>query len=323
MSKYDGSVSINIIADETQALKLLKSLQGIDTQVSQMNRSMGSVNTKPLDNMAQGAKKAETNTTGLFKAFLGSHIVVGAMNLIKDSVGQAISRFDTMKQYPKMMQQLGFSTSDSERSIRKLARGIEGLPTRLDEVVATTQKIATITGDINYATDLTLALNNAFLSSGSSSEDAARGLQQYTQMLSSGKVDMQSWKTLQETMGVGLKKVATEMGYVGTNAVPQLYAALKGGEITFRDFSMKLIEMDKATGGFAETAQIGSQGIATSWQNVKTAVVNGIANIIDVFDSNQQKMTGAGIAAGLDILKMAVKAAFDGIKSIIEAALPI
>ncbi|MBU5583942.1 hypothetical protein KQJ29_30130, partial [Enterococcus sp. S181_ASV_20] len=102
-----------------------------------------------------------------------------AFNVLKNSVGDAVSRFDTMQKFPKVMKALGFSADDSKKSINKLSDGIDGLPTKLDDVVASTQQLTSITGDLDKSTDTVLALNNAFLASGASTEDANRGMQQY------------------------------------------------------------------------------------------------------------------------------------------------
>lgn len=311
----DGSVIINVLADDKEAQNLLKSLQGIEKQTQNINAKLGN-SPDPFKNQTEGAGN-------LTKAILGSKGVVFALDMIKSSVGGAVSRFDTMNRFPRMMEKLGFSTEQSQRSVKKLASGIEGLPTRLDEVVATTQGLTTITGDLNMATDLTLALNNAFLSSGASAEDASRGLTQFQQMLATGKVDMQSWKTLNETMNLGLKKTAESFGYVGDSAVQDFYGALSSGDITFRDFSKRLIELDKEVGGFAETAQEGSRGIATSWQNVKTAVVNGLTGIITTIDETANATANGGIVEGLDLVKAGVKTAFGAINEAVRFTSPL
>ena len=49
-----------------------------------------------------------------------------------------------------------------EKAIKKLSDGIDGLPTTLDEVTGTAQRLATMTGDLDGAVETTLALNNAF-----------------------------------------------------------------------------------------------------------------------------------------------------------------
>ncbi|WP_338367610.1 hypothetical protein, partial [Enterococcus faecalis] len=80
----------------------------------------------------------------------------------------AINRFDTLNQFPKMMQAIGFSFEDAAKSKDALVTGIDGLPTTLGDVVSTTQRIATLTRDLDGATKTTISLNNAFLASGSS-----------------------------------------------------------------------------------------------------------------------------------------------------------
>src|SRR5699024_6171004 len=106
----------------------------------------------------------------------------------------------------------------------------------------TTQRIATMTGDLDGATETTIALNNALMASGSDAEKASRGTEQYLKMLSTGKVDMESFKTLQETMGLGLNKMAESFGFTGKSAQNDLYKALQSGNITFDQFNDKLIE---------------------------------------------------------------------------------
>ncbi|MFD1902463.1 tape measure protein [Enterococcus termitis] len=129
-----------------------------------------------------------------------------------------------MQKFPKVMDALGFSADESSRNVNKLSDGIDGLPTKLDDVVATAQRMTSVTGNLDKSTDATLALNNAMLASGASTDDASRGMEQYIQMLSTGKVDMQSWRTLQETMPIGLQKTAEAMGFLGRTAQVDLYA---------------------------------------------------------------------------------------------------
>ncbi|NMA18195.1 MAG: tape measure protein, partial [Clostridiaceae bacterium] len=126
----DGRVVIDVVVNDEQ----LKKLDG----------SLGTVE-KSTGKVATGAKNMTV-------AMLAVKAVSKVFDAVSQSLDAAISRFDTMKQYPKVMEMIGFSTEQSERSVRRLAEGIEGLPTRLDEVVGTAQGLALITDDINYAT---------------------------------------------------------------------------------------------------------------------------------------------------------------------------
>lgn len=249
--------------------------------------------------------------------------VSSAMNLVSQSMDKAIDRFDTLQRFPKVMKSLGHSSKDVASSTKLLAEGIEGLPTSLDTVVATTQKLTSMTGNLKQSTKLTIALNNAFLASGASTEEASRGLTQYTQMLSSGKVDLQSWKTLQETMSYALQKTAESFGYAGASAQNDLYKALQDGKITFSDFSKRLVELNKGVNGFAEMAKKNSEGIKTSFNNIILAVAKGIANIITEFDNLSKAVTGKSIAKHLDSIKDAINNTFNIIIGVIRGATPV
>lgn len=255
----------------------------------------------------------------MFKAIAGSAVVIGAFNGIRNSVDGAISRFDTLQTFPNVMQMMGFSAEESEKAIKRLSDGIDGLPTALDEVTGTAQRLATMTGDLDGAVETTLALNNAFLASGASTADASRGLEQYVQMLATGTVDLQSWRTLQETMPIALNKTAEAFGFAGESAQNDLYEALKSGEITFDEFNSKIIELSNETGGFADLARESSTGIRTSWQNVRTAVVKGVADMIGTIDEALSSF--GGISGVLDRFKEGVKTAFGFVNSMIPVAI--
>ena len=152
---------------------------------------------KSMDGIEQSTKKS----SGGLRSFMGgvgkiagaigiTKLVSVGFNAIRNSVDGAVSRVDTLNQFPKVLQQMGASGEDANRSIARLSDGILGLPTTLGGVAGTAQRMFTILGDIDLATESTLALNNAFLASGASQADASRGVEQYTQMLSAGKVDM-------------------------------------------------------------------------------------------------------------------------------------
>ena len=278
------------------------------------------------DKAGQGAKGFEKIKDAIKNFSVGAvafKAVSSAMNLVSQSMDKAIDRFDTLQRFPKVMKSLGHSSKDVAASTKLLSEGIEGLPTTLDTVVATTQKLTSMTGNLKQSTKLTIALNNAFLASGASTEDAARGLQQYSQMLSAGKVDMQSWKTLQETMPYALQKTAESFGFAGASAQKDFYSALQDGKITFDDFSKRLIELNKGTNGFAEMAKKNSEGIKTSFGNIVNAVAKGIANVIAEFDKMSKAVTGKSIAQNLDSIKGAVNNTFKIIISVIRGATPV
>ena len=272
---------------------------------------------------ASGFDKIKESIKNFSVGAVGFKLASSAMDLVSASLDKAINRFDTLERYPKVMKSLGFSAKDVANSTKELSDGIDGLPTTLDDVVKTTQKLTSMTGDLKTSTKLTLALNNAFLASGASTEDASRGLQQFSQMLSAGKVDMQSWKTLQETMPYALQKTAESFGFAGESAQKDFYSALLNGEITFKQFSKRLIELNQGTNGFAEMARKNSEGIQTSWNNIVNAFAKGIANVMKAFDDLSKAVTGKSIAKNLDGLKAGVNGFFKFVTDGIRGLVPI
>ena len=248
-------------------------------------------------------------------AGVGVTKVIGAtMNVLSSSFDGAINRFDTMQSYPKVMKSLGFSVEQSQKSVAKLNQSVQGLPTSLADVVTTSKSLSAVTGNIDKATDTTIALNHAFLASGSSSEDASRGLQQYSQMLAKGTVDMQSWRTLQETMAPALTKVAKKLGITSGNA-NELYAALQNGTITFDQFNDAMIECDTETGGFADTALEASKGIKTSMTNIKSAVQNFEQGFMSAMNNMLKSKAMGGLVDNLEKIKSKI---YDFRNSIME-----
>lgn len=248
-------------------------------------------------------------------AGVGVTKVIGTtMNVLSSSFDGAINRFDTMQSYPKVMKSLGFEVEQSQKSVAKLNQSVQGLPTSLADVVTTSKSLAAVTGNIDKATDTTIALNHAFLASGSSSEDASRGLQQYSQMLAKGTVDMQSWRTLQETMAPALTKVAKKLGIASGNT-NELYEALQNGTISFDQLNDAMIECDTETGGFADTALEASKGIKTSMTNIKSAVQNLEQGFMSAMNNMLKSKAMGGLVDNLEKIKSKI---YDFRNSIME-----
>lgn len=282
----------------------------VEAVLSATDKNMTSTMKKAL-----GAVQTFGDRVKSIVAGVGITKVIGAsVNVLSSSLDGAINRFDTMQSYPKVMKSLGFSVEQSQKSVAKLNQSVQGLPTSLADVVTTSKSLSAVTGNIDKATDTTIALNHAFLASGSSSEDASRGLQQYSQMLAKGSVDIQSWRTLQETMAPALTKVAKKLGITSGNA-NELYEALKNGTITFDEFNDAMIECDTETGGFAESALEASKGVKTSMTNIKSAVENLEQGFMSAMNNMMKSKALGGLVDNLEKIKSKI---YDFRNSIME-----
>ena len=147
---------------------------------------------------ASGFEKGANNLGNIVKGLGVFEIIKKGMQMVGQSIDAAVSRYDTLNRFPMIMEQMGYGANTAKASIQRLSDGIQGLPTTLDDIVSSTQQLTLATGDLDKGTDSALALNNAFMASGASAANASRGMTQYIQMLSSGKVDMMSWRTLDQ-----------------------------------------------------------------------------------------------------------------------------
>ena len=285
---------------------------------STMNKADSSMGT--LDKNSQNTN---TSILGIANGVGAFAIMNKAVNLVSDSLGAAVGRFDTLKNYPKVMAQMGYSTDDVAKSTEVLKKGVDGLPTSLQELTKSSQSFAILEKSATSGAKTATALNDAFLSSGASAADASRGVQQYSQMLSSGKVDLMSWRTLQETMPYALTQVAKSFGLTGKSAERDLYAKLESGDITMDQLNKRFVELDGGANGFAKTARTASGGIGTSFTNMRNAVVNGMANTVETINN---ALKDAGLKNGISTLfdegKQAIIKGFAVFNQIVATAIP-
>ena len=108
-------------------------------------------------------------------------LVTKAFDTIRNSMDSAIKRIDTMNNFPKVMSNLGISAKDSEQAIKKLSDGLQGIPTTLDAGALAVQRFTSKNGDVKKSADLFLAVNDAILAGGASSQIQESALEQLTQ----------------------------------------------------------------------------------------------------------------------------------------------
>lgn len=302
LSAYDESFSATL----DKALKSINNL-GRETQSTSQTVSAGG-----------------SSISSTFKSMAGAMGVVAiagkAWDVVKDSMSGAINRFDTLNKYPVVMKALDYSTKDVAKSTAILSKGIDGLPTSLQDVTSIAQQLAPLTGSATKASKSAIALNNAFLASGASVADTSRGLQQYTQMLSTGKVDLMSYRTLMETMPIALRKVANSFGFTGKSAEQDLYKALQSGQITVDQLNDRFIKLNGGVNGFAQLAKKNSEGIGTSFANLKNAVVKNLANMLSAIDNGFKQAGFGSIAQVLDNMKGSINSAFQVIGPVVTNA---
>lgn len=307
-----------------------KSLKAsIDDALSAAGNNAGtSVGERIGQNISRGIKRGEGAVKGSalsMGAAMGafSSIAQRAMDVLQEHIGSAVNRLDTLKNYPRVMQSLGFSSQEASNSINKMSDRLQTLPTRLDDMTNTVKGIAVITKDLDLATDAGLALNDMLLASGSNQMICNAAMEQFRQMLSKGKPDMQDWKSLMQAMPGQIDQLAKSM--LGANATANdLYEALGGGgkkaTISMDQLLHAMVKLDKDGGGsltsFQAQAAEATGGINTSMSNLSNAFTKGLTSIMDAIGQKN-------IANFLNSLKAAVDFTFRGIADVVKFVAPV
>lgn len=266
----------------------------------------------------------ETNKAGSkvkdIIAGLGITKIIGkAFNLITSNMDSAIKRIDTLNNFPKVMKNLGISSDDSTKAIKKLSEGLKGIPTKLDDASLAVQRFTSINNDVNKSTDYFLAFNNALLAGGASADIQSNALEQLSQMYAVGTVDAQAWRSVQTAMPAQLQQVAKSLGYTSTAVGGDFYNAMKSGKISMEQFMQQIVKLNKEGTGqyssFAEQAKSATGGIQTAISNAKTAVSRGVADIIKAIDEG---LKNAGFGNISDIISEKGKKIEEILKSVSE-----
>lgn len=287
---------------------------------------------KGLNSLKNSTQNVGTKIKNIVVALGIDKIISATMNTIKNSVNDAVSRIDTLNNYPKVMKNLGISSEESEASIKKLSEKLTGLPTTLDSASLAVQRFTSKNSDIEKSTDYFLALNNALLAGGASADIQSSAMEQLSQAYAKGKPDMMEWRSLQTAMPAQLNQVAKAFNMTSD----ELGEALRNGKISMDDFMDKIVELNENGTGefqsFEEQAKNSTGGIATSITNMKTAITRGISEIVKSIDKLLDSIGLGGISNVLNqigkesegilknIANVLNEIAEDGISSVLETA---
>ena len=240
-----------------------------------------------------------------------SAVTSKAINAITNQFSAAVTRVDTLRVFPKIMQNLGYETEESTAALNELSTRIEGLPTTLDEIVTYTQRLASsmnslYKGEVN-ATDLALAFNDAALAGGKGQTEANRAFEQFVQIMGRGRPMMQDWKIMLEVMPGQLKQMAK---YMATNnkslqdyakAAGKTADTLDGMDLyewiseeknayakeRLAEFTKAMITLDKEGGAgitsFRDQTKDATQTIGTALRLIPVRITKALASVIEAF----------------------------------------
>lgn len=313
------------------AVEAESGLGRIRSKLGELNASRTKINiSSNIEKIGSSLNGMGNKILGIFnplKSMLGQWVGIGAavnlvnrgISMITGSLGGAVSRFDTMNNFPRVMENLGIAGEDAQAAIDELADGLKGLPTALDSATSSVQRLTSKNGDVRRSTKMFLAMNNAILAGGGSAQIQESAIEQLSQAYSKGQMDMMEWRTLQMAMPAQLTQVAKAMG-ITTDALGE---GLRNGTIAMENFMDVMMRLnDEGVEGFAsfaEQAKSATGGISTGLANMRTSIVRGWTKIISAADAILERAGLGGISQLFGTIGSAVEGAMTTIAGVIEA----
>ena len=287
-----------------QSFSVKAVLQAIDENfTSTTNKAMQMMNKlgATSNSVSSSVARNGSGMSGTFKSVAGGMGLVAvaskAFDVVKGSVGAAVSRIDTLNNSNRTFANMGFSANQTKSAMNGLQSSIKGLPTSLDSAVKGVQMISASTGNLGKSQKVWSALNDSIIGFGGSTADVSNATIQLSQAFANGKIDGMTWISMMNSnMGPVLNAIAKKLGMT----TGQLKDGLASGKISTNQFMDALISLDKNGGGglksLHQIAMDSTAGIGTAMENMKTAVVRGVGKAILAFSNFSKDVTGMSIA---------------------------
>lgn len=258
--------------------------------------------------------------------------ISSAIQKVMDGLDTGIERVDIINNFPKVMQNLGFAADDAAVQVDRIQDSLMGLPTSLQDGVQAVQRLVASTGDLEGATDLFIAFNNALVSGGAPTNLQSSALEQFLQIVAKGKPDMLEWRSLLNAMPAQMSQIAQSMGMT----VGELGEAMRdkdGGYAVTQEFLEAIIKLnEEGVGEYASFAdQVGtvtktigtaqtnlSNRIGAAWAEILNAI--GQEVIFERIDSFSKRILELGKSIGAFIKELKASEVFQKFMEALQVA---
>lgn len=287
------------------------------TEVANANQSMATRANNANETTEASSHRLTSGFMSMVTAMGAVAVAAKAFDVVKNAIGGAVKRVDTLENSNRNFQNMGFTAKQTKSAMDGLQASIKGLPTSLDSAVQGVQILAASTGNIGQSQKVFSALNDSIIGFGGSTADVNNAIIQLSQAFANGKVDAQTWNSMmQSNMGPVLNAIAKKMH----TTTGQLKDDLSSGKISVDDFQKALIDLDENGGGGLKSlhkiALDSTAGIGTSMENANTAIVRGLGEAIKSINKGlkdnglptiAQMIASAGDSIGGAITKLGPK----------------
>lgn len=277
---YDARINLTQLRKDASEMERITKSAYDKTQAA-TNGATNSTNqfTKAQQQQQRALSTSRSSIVGATFAMTAlTAATIGAGVAISRSLGDAIARSDTINNFPRVLEAMGGSALEAEASTQKLAERLQGLPTPLQDGTRAVQQFIAAGLPVDVATEGFLALNNAFLASGASTQAAAQSTVQLQQALSRGRIEGEEWNSILANTPTFLQAMINETGKT-RDELRELYAT--SPETLIKDLIRLNVEGGGGLASLDSQARALTDGIGTSFSNLGNAITRSIATIIE------------------------------------------
>lgn len=251
---------------------------GADQFARDFDRATGHV--KGFDDSTKkstGGLKNMMGGIGKIAAGIGVTKALSAgFNTLKNNVGAAVKRFDTLENANKVFENVGFEAENVDNMMQQLTKSLDGLPTSSSDAIDSIMKISMANDDIEGAGNLFQDLNYAILATGKGAEEVSGTTEMFSRALQRGSMNSHEWNSMMTNMGPTMKQMADVMGV----SMEEMQKGLSDGSISMDTFGEVLHDVaENGNGDFADLetqARDMTSGIGTAFENFGNRVAEGI-----------------------------------------------
>lgn len=246
-----------------------------------------------------------------------------ALNKVLDGLTGAFQRADILNTAEARITELGLGkdlgrkftvgTNKAATAMENLDQAVQGLPTGLDEIVASMQVYVGASEDVEKSTRMAIAANNAYIASGVDATRKRFAERQLQNLMSGTELTSQQWDSLRKNIPLALNATAHKMKMT----TGEMIDGLKNGRIEAEKFIDAFIKVG-TEGKVAKSAQIMKQTWEALSSNISIAFSRMGANILDTMNEVTKKTTGRTFLQHLLGVDKNGKDMGDGIKGIIN-----
>lgn len=246
----------------------------------------------------KGFVEAPLNLTGvnqlvsLVDKLEGSLVLDKITSNITSGFSRSLERYDILQTYPKIIQSLGYTSDEATESMDRLYKSVLGLPTAFGDIVNSAQYFTLVLDDLDKATDLAIAANNAFVASGASSQQVTYGMRQLQYIMDGTQLRSTQWYSLIRSMPVALKEVGIALGYPDYSSFT---ADLIKNKIANEEFIDALIDVGLHSEKLGNVLESMKDRATAALTNVENAAMRMGENWLSTLDAVLERTGGKGL----------------------------